>query len=624
MFRYVALIWRSSDRQQAEAAALICERLHSSATMWRLALDRDGLRVYCADSAPTLGAHVLAGNAGVVLGIAFSKQDAPDAGAKCGPMRFDPQECAAIVGSRGQWLVEHCWGNYVAILRDPDGTRCHVIKDPCGTLPCFRTSFKDVTVLFSAIADCVDLRLFRFTINWGCLEQRLISGDMVQQQTALNEVTQVSRGECVEFDPGTEPEGARRHAYWHPTRFPGACEPIDQADDASRLLRNTLRACTRSLAVQHASVLLRLSGGLDSSIILVCLKDVPRRRELLAYTQYVADASSDPRPWARMAAQQASCEHIEQDVAPADIRLQALLDVAPSVEPVPASMLLTVGLQEQQLARRRAATAVFTGDGGDCAFGGMCVGEALPAYLRRHGLTSFAFRLAAQSALVLRQTAWKTLARGVRAWMTADPGSSVGEKNRDACRLVARDLAMRIDARTDPHPWLRSADRAAWEIVSKLGALLGTPDLYAGVARPSDAAPEIIAPIYAQPVMELCLRIPADVLFTGGCDRGLARRAFIGNVPEPILQRVWKDRAGTFHDQVVQLNLSWLRELLLDGVLARAGLLDRAAVEDALRHGPSVSQVHAAEIMRHAETEVWARKWLASSTHHEHEGIKTQ
>ena len=41
-------------------------------------------------------------------------------------------------------------------------------------------------------------------------------------------------------------------------------------------------------------------------------------------------------------------------------------------------------------------------------------------------------------------------------------------------------------------------------------------DLYSGQARPSAAGPEIVAPIYSQPLIELALRIPADVLFTNG------------------------------------------------------------------------------------------------------------
>jgi asparagine synthase (glutamine-hydrolysing) len=139
--------------------------------------------------------------------------------------------------------------------------------------------------------------------------------------------------------------------------------------------------------------------------------------------------------------------------------------------------------------------------------------------------------------------------------------------------------------------------------------LLAAPDLYAGQAQPGAAGPEIIAPIYAQPMIEVALRIPADVLFAGGQDRGLARRAFRGAVPQPILDRIWKDRAGGFHDELIQRNRDWLREMFLDGVLVSEGLLDRVALERALAPGVVKSDVFPGELLRHLDTEIWARQW---------------
>ena len=137
---------------------------------------------------------------------------------------------------------------------------------------------------------------------------------------------------------------------------------------------------------------------------------------------------------------------------------------------------------------------------------------------------------------------------------------------------MTADVVRECEADPAVHPWLAGMRHAPWEAISKLGMLLATPDLYAGQAQPSATGPEIVAPIYSQPMIELALRIPADVLFAGGQDRGLARRAFRGDVPQPILNRVWKDRAGGFHDEIIQRNRDWLREIFLDGVLVERGI----------------------------------------------------
>jgi asparagine synthase (glutamine-hydrolysing) len=199
-------------------------------------------------------------------------------------------------------------------------------------------------------------------------------------------------------------------------------------------------------------------------------------------------------------------------------------------------------------------------------------------------------------------------------WLTGRSLMSIESLNTEARRLVTADVVRECATYPAVHPWLAGVRHAPWEAISKLGMLLASPDLYTGQAQPSAAGPEIVAPIYAQPMIEVALRIPADVLFAGGEDRGLARRAFRGDVPQPILSRTWKDRAGNFHDEIIQRHRDWLREIFLDGVLVSEGLLDRGALERALAPGPVKSDVFPGELLRHLDTEIWARQWTASRT----------
>jgi asparagine synthase (glutamine-hydrolysing) len=160
-----------------------------------------------------------------------------------------------------------------------------------------------------------------------------------------------------------------------------------------------------------------------------------------------------------------------------------------------------------------------------------------------------------------------------------------------------------------PHPWFSHLRYVPWDVIRRLGLLVSTPEFY-NVIDATQPEPELISPLYAQPAMELFLRIPIHVHAEGGRDRGLARRAFVREVPEPILQRQWKDRAPGFHSELLLRNLDLVRELFLDGVLIREGLLDSAAVEAALAAGPSKTEVLPVEIYRHLEVEIWARHWM--------------
>lgn len=612
MFRYVALIWAAQDAQEVDAAQAATRRLKASSSQWEEVLDGPGLRVFCADIRPgSLEPHVLAGNAGVVLGTLFTRRGDFDDGTPAQACKLDEARSAAIVDSRGEWLVRNAWGNYVAFIAGALTGSTLVLKDPCGSLPCFSAAGRGISVVFSSIADCMELGSVRFTVNRRFVERRLYSGEMTQQFDALNEAVQIRRGERVEFSPLQQPAIVSRRFLWNPFEFARTHAPLDDPSSAATALRNTLRSCTSTLASCHESVLLRLSGGLDSSIVLSCLQRTPRAPRLLAYTQYTPNSPMDPRPWARMAIGDSGCEHIEVESTPAAIRLSALLEMAPAAEPFSTLMCLVTAAQEQSLIARRAATATFTGDGGDCAFGSFCIGEAAAAYLRRHGPRPAVVRLAAESASILGQTTWHALQRALQIWITGRSLTSLASLNNEARKLVTEEVVRECEASPAVHPWLTGLPHAPWEPISKLGMLLGSPDLYAGQPKPSAAGPEIVAPIYAQPFIELVLRIPADVLFAGGQDRGLARRAFRGDVAQPILNRLWKDRAGDFHDEVIRRNLDWLREMFLDGVLVGEGLLDKAAVEGALAPGPSKGNVFPGELLRHLDTEIWARHWAA-------------
>lgn len=612
MFRYVALIWDAQDSQQTNAAQTATRRLKTAAPSWVETHERGGLRVLCADVQPgSLEPQLLAGRAGVVLGSLFTRRSELEDDSPAQPCTLDEARTAAIVDSRGEWLVRNAWGNYVAFVADPLTGHTWVLKDPCGSLPCFSTTFRGITIVFSAIPDCMQLGAIRFTVNRRFVERRLYGGDVTNQWNALNEVTQIRRGERAEFDPRRQPAIVGRRSLWNPFDVARARELVDEPNAAAAVLRNTLRSCTSTLAACHASALVRLSGGLDSSIVLACLQRAPRRPKLLAYTQYPPDSPHDPRRWARIAVAQADCEHAEMESTVAAMRLGAILEMAPTAEPFSTLMYLATAPHEQSLMARHPATATFSGDGGDCVFGSFCIGEAAVAYLRRHGPRPAVLRLAAESALILRQTMWYALKCALRMWLTGRSLMNIDAMNSDARKLVTADVVRECEANPAVHPWLVEVQHPPWETLSKLGMLLATPDLYSGQAHPAAAGPQIVAPIYSQPFIELALRIPADVLFAGGRDRGLARHAFRGDVPQPILNRVWKDRAGGFHDEIIQRHRDWLREIFLDGVLVSEGLLDKAALERALAPGLVKSDVYPGELLRHLDTEIWARQWTS-------------
>jgi asparagine synthase (glutamine-hydrolysing) len=115
--------------------------------------------------------------------------------------------------------------------------------------------------------------------------------------------------------------------------------------------------------------------------------------------------------------------------------------------------------------------------------------------------------------------------------------------------------------------------------------------------------------------MELCLRIPSYVWITGGRDRAIARRAFADVLPQAVVRRTLKGHIDHYNRQMFDRNVMFMREMLLDGLLVKAGLLDRTVLQRFMDPGATLATSEYNEVLRqHLCTEVWVRQWAALTT----------
>jgi asparagine synthase (glutamine-hydrolysing) len=127
-------------------------------------------------------------------------------------------------------------------------------------------------------------------------------------------------------------------------------------------------ACVHAWAADHSSILHNLSGGLDSSIVLSCLKSAPSRPRVECLNYFNKGRGEDERVYARMMARSAQVEFMERPVDPAEVRLERALEVRPSARPWMYLYELQHEQIESSLAARQDATALFSGGGRDAVF----------------------------------------------------------------------------------------------------------------------------------------------------------------------------------------------------------------------------------------------------------------
>ncbi len=597
------------DERSRLAVLSLTQRLQDGSTQWSRVLAGAGVVVFQADRYVGSGdGLLLPHSAGVVLGRIFSRDiGTPESAAR---VSFDDPESSQIIATGGRHLLKNYWGRYVAILRNGSTGEVWVLRDPSGAFPCWLTSHNGVSIVCSDIEDCHALGLVSFTINWKYVAAFVSYAGLQTRDTALDQVSEVQPGERLHFSSGS----MQRSIEWNPIDI--ACSsPLEDVDEAVASLRATTIGCVQTWSACYGGILHNLSGGLDSSIVLSCLATAPSRPEVTCVNYFSTGPNEDERRYARAMAGRVGVKLVERKLDPRAVRLEELFSLRRSPRPWFYMYEIEHGRFEGDLAAQYGATALFSGAGGDGVFYQGHGELAVTDYLFDRGFGPGLLHVAVDAARLSRKSIWPLLLQAIRARVFGSRWDPIALAKPATRTLLNADIiaAVRGD-RSFEHPWLTSARTRGippgtlWHITS-----ISVPPAFYG-SFGSGPYPERTMPLLSQPLVELCLRIPTYLLIKGGLDRALARRAFEGDLPAEIVRRQAKGRADQHVRNIMDANLRFVRELLLDGLLVQRGLLNRAALEVYLDRSRSPADFQYTGILQeHVCAEAWLRSWLTTS-----------
>lgn len=598
MVRYFACVWNDGDVATRETANAFRAQLLSQDSSWQVAVDIPGLWV-CHVGSPKVSneVHFLRGGAaGVVLGRIFLRRWGVIRGA------LGDQEADHIVSNDGQHLIERYWGSYVAFLHNRESSSTSVLRDPTSGLSCLTMQAQGVDLYWCQMEDAVRIGLGPFHVNWPYVIARLCYTKLHVRQTGLKEVSQILGGECVRTDAGR-----RKGVFlWDPLRFATA-DPIEDVNEAADELRISTQEVVGARASCYDSILLTLSGGLDSSIVLACLRAMDSSPKITCLNYYSPGSDTDERTYARIAAQRAQVELIER-LRNSTLSLKPLLNVTRTCAPASYLYWIENGRAEALLARNRQAGAVFSGYIGDQGFVASDAKWGAADFSRKYGIRPALIRIAMNAARMDRLSIWSVLLDAIRFGLlrrSHDFSAEMSALNRlvlpEAVRAVRADAAF-------THPWLQDAGDAPvgkiWHALQLSMPWIGNP-----LARPGDAERE--APLYSQPYLEACMRIAIWVLTRGGRERGLARYAFQASLPREIVRRRTKGGGEEHLKSIVKHNQPFIREFLLDGDLFGQDFLDRRSLEQMLKPGSTGLTIAPVELFDYLDAQAWLLQWQA-------------
>ena len=504
----------------------------------------------------------------------------------CEPVRLADLHPHVTARATADRLCRETWGAYVGFLADGGGRS--LFRDPSGGLECFTWSLGRVRVVTSHAGPLVaGLAPPRAALNWDAIAAWAVDPGQGAVTSGLDGVEIVPPG-CL-----LRPDAAETGpiAIWRPSQVASTFEGRDTAE----ALVESVDLAVEGLVGAHDRVLDEVSGGFDSAVVAASLVERGLAPRVATCLNYFGDsAESDERRYARAAA-----DHLGLPLTCVARPVEALTeaDFAEVSRGLRPAFAATDPARDRDTAARletSGASALITGHGGDLVFFQMPTPLVAADRLRTDGVRGLSAGFLGDVARFTRQPVWSILGGLGR------PGKSDLYTHPDVLRG-----AFATPAPVDP--WTQ--DTTAFPPAKRLQvAGLFSAQLARGWSR-REAAADILNPLLAQPVVEVCLGLPVPVLIEGGRDRGLARRAFRDRLPALLVDRRSKGELTAHYGRMVAASLGYLRPLLLDGCLAEAGLLHRAALEAALTPERLILDRAVGEILLAAVIETWVRWW---------------
>ncbi|SEJ00627.1 asparagine synthase C-terminal domain-containing protein [Frateuria terrea] len=454
-----------------------------------------------------------------------------------------------------QHVLDHYWGEYLLFQPSDDGGTT-VLRDPSGGVDCAYSLRGGNGFITSDLAIASRLGLHRDRIDWDFVRHCLLYPHIKIARTGLAGISELLPG-CM---LSVEGQKSSTGLGWSPWHFVTPAERQSDPVAAAQTIRDATTSVVRAMAETDRSLLLELSGGLDSSIVGACLANA--RTRMACCTAITPLPGADERRYASQIARQLGTKLLEQmlDFAEADIDFRLPRH---SLRPAAWALGRAVARAMDNAAELQRVNSLFSGGGGDTVF--CYLKSAAPAAdaFRARGLT------AGYRAIVdLSRLHGCTVAKAARLALRKLYRTPKGPCKPDGQWLLRTGVALPLEM----HPWFSAPPHVLPGDRERIFELAGTQLFRDSTLR--SGGRRVRFPLLSQPVMEACLRVPSWLWISGGQNRSIARSAFSGQLPHEVLNRRSKGTFMNYTFAVYRKNKATIGHFLLDGHLRSQGLLD--------------------------------------------------
>lgn len=454
-------------------------------------------------------------------------------------------------------MIRHCWGEYVLLQHGCEG-RFTVLRDPSGGAGCVYSCTGGFVT--SDISLATGAGLFARQVDWDFIRDTLVYPHLKTGRTGLSGLRELLPGRRLEVSG----ERVITEEAWTPWEFVSMNHRHQDQHEAQVEVHGAVASTVKTWAEADRSLLLELSGGLDSSIVAACLLDA--NADMACCNLVTPVPGADERNYAR-----SMSELLQSDLHIRTLRMDgAEFEFQPPAHAVaPSTWFLQHASNEvkESIGRQLGVGSYFSGGGGDTVFGYTQTAAPAADAFRERGISA-GFKAIRDLAELHQCTVWKAGRLTAKKLFRPPKPPRIPEHSflSDTSAAAASDL----------HPWFAAPPDALPGDRERIFDLAGNQVFRDGIARGGPR--QLRMPLLSQPIMEACLKVPSWMWISGGRNRAVARDAFAHVLPHDILHRRSKGTFMNYSGAIYRRNSHRLRDFLLTGQLESRGLLDTDAL----------------------------------------------
>lgn len=540
---------------------------------------------------PDRSTPILCGHFGTrfycLYGSAFSKQDHRE---------IQVDELQAIAAEGPARLMAQFWGKYLFICFDLAAKKLICCSDPSNQWPLYWAWSSRQGLLFSDTITCLHQTLVdndeRPAWNHAFFTTWLRTGTVQSGELPFDRIQEIPVGCALSYTEGRQPQIL---TLWNPLEH----ALKDDTQTPFGILKQYLNRFV-SLADQPV---LELSGGLESSSVLLAMRAVASADQSLSCAHYYhADvASSNELEHARQVAQHTRA-HL-QEVSAKVLSFAPVQSVPRMAKPNLRYSMLGFSQDIASQLERQAHTQLISGHGGDALFlapppFGALADAALAGQWRRLK------RVAMDLALMHRTPLMRVAKRAVRSVFAADPSDHVN----GTFKLLSEDAQHApFDRRACLHPFFQHTQvRLPGKRYQLFMAFLSLDDVRAP-AYPFTQPTHY--PFLCQPMVELALSIPSYDHFEGAHNRIVLRKSVSAATGYPNLWRRNKGETSGIDLLGIRDHRDHVMAVCVEGWLAKAGYIDTARTHAAIQQSSKGNSKHFMDLLHLYAAELFVQSW---------------